>query len=65
MGARCAPPAFYLNKLDEDGQVPIKRARKRRSIEPRQRANSTAERLKVREEVKRLKMERLAGARSL
>lgn len=64
-GRRVRPPAFYLNKLEEADQKPIKRARKRRSIEPRQRANSTAERLKVREFIKQSKMKRLAGARSL
>lgn len=64
-GRRVKPPPFYLGKLDEAGQVPIKRARKRASVQPGARANNTPERLAVREFIKRDRMNRLASARSL
>lgn len=58
-GRKVPVPAYYLGKLDELGQVPIKRARKRRSIEPAQRWNSTPERLAVRKEVRESRLKRL------
>jgi len=64
-GRKVRPPRFYLEKLSEADRQAVLRQRKRLSLEPRARANSTAERLKVREEVKRLKMARLASTRSL
>lgn len=64
-GRKVRPPRFYLDKLSEAERQAVLRQRKRLSLEPRSRANSTAERLKVREEVRRLKVERLAKFRSL
>lgn len=58
-GRRMKPPAFYLNKLDETGQKPIKRARKRASVQPKARANSTKERLAVREFIQKDRAKRL------
>lgn len=50
-------PRFYLNKLKEDEQKPIKRARKRQSVKHRD--NATPDRLSVREEVQASKLNRL------
>lgn len=58
-GRRVKPPLFYLNKLVEAEQTKIKRGRKRFSVQPRQKLNSTSERLKVRAEVHRLRLQRL------
>jgi len=58
-GRKVPVPAYYLGKLDESGQVPIKRARKRKAIEPAQRWNSTPERLAVRKEVRQARLKRL------
>lgn len=58
-GKRVKPPLFYLNKIAEAEQQKIKRGRKRFSVQPRQKLNSTSERLKVREEVHRLRLKRL------
>lgn len=58
-GKRIKPPLFYLNKLQEAEQIQIKRGRKRFAVQPRQKCNSTAERLKVREEIHRLRLQRL------
>lgn len=56
---RVKPPPFYLNKLDEHGQVRIKRARKRASIQPQVRANNTPDRLAVREYIAKDRVKRL------
>lgn len=58
-GQKVKPPKFYLKLLDEHAQTKIKRARKRVSIQPRQRENSTPARLKVREKVQSLRTKRL------
>lgn len=57
-GKRVKPPLFYLRKIEEAEQTTIKRTRKRFSIQPRQKANSTAARLKVREEVHAARLKR-------
>lgn len=58
-GRPVKPPAYYLRKLSEDRQAPIKRARKRASVQPTAKANATAERLRVREQVHEARMKRL------
>lgn len=58
-GRKVRPPQFYLSKLDQGSQEAIKRARKARSVQPAQRANSTPERLAVREEVHLARLQRL------
>lgn len=58
-GKRVKPPQFYFDKLSELEQQRIKRVRKRFSIQPRQKLNSTSARLKEREEVQRLRLQRL------
>lgn len=58
-GRKVKPPNFYLYKMTEDEQEEIKRARKRLSIQPAQRANQTPERLAVREKVQSLRAKRL------
>lgn len=58
-GRKVPVPAYYLGKLDELGQVPVKRARKRKAIQPAQRWNNTPERLAVREEVRKAKLKTL------
>lgn len=58
-GRKVRPPGFYLRKLDEAAQQPIKRSRKRFSVQPAHRANSTKERLAVREQVFQSRMKRL------
>lgn len=58
-GRKVKPPHFYLNKISEAEQLKIKRERKRFSVQPRQKLNSTSERLKVREEVQSLRAKRL------
>lgn len=59
-GRRVKPPASYLRKLEERAQVFIKRARKRASVQPQARANSTKERLAVREFITQDRVKRLA-----
>lgn len=56
-GRKKKPPRFYLNKLKEDEQQQIKRARKRQSLKHRD--NNTKERLAVREVVQRSRLSRL------
>lgn len=56
-GRKIKPPHFYLNKLDEDEQTPIKRGRKREAVKVKW--NSTSERLKVREKVQSVRAKRL------
>lgn len=56
-GRKVKPPRFYLDKLSEDEQTPIKRARKR--FANSQRHNNTKDRLKTREEVQLLRAKRL------
>lgn len=58
-GQKRPVPPFYLSKLDELGQQSVKRARKLKAAAPRARANSTPERLRVREEVQAHRMKRL------
>lgn len=50
-------PAFYLRKLQEEDQTPIKRARKRHAVKNRH--NSTKQRLEVRELVQEERAKRL------
>lgn len=56
-GQRRKPPRYYLNKLSEVEQTPIKRARKRTAL--KQRSNNTKERLAVREEIQVAKLKLL------
>lgn len=56
-GKRCRVPPFYLKKLKEDEQTPIKRARKRAALKHRD--NNTKARLKERHEVQSLRAQRL------
>lgn len=58
-GRKVRPPAYYLSRLAEASQKPIKRARKRASVKPAARANSTPARLAVREVVLCRKVQRL------
>lgn len=58
-GRRVKPPAFYFEKLEELQQEQIRRQRKRFAAQPRQKFQSTAARLKEREEVHRLRLQRL------
>lgn len=58
-GRRKPVPSFYLRKLDEAQQVPIKRARKLKSAQPRAKANRTKERLAVRAQVHEARVTRL------
>lgn len=58
-GKKVQPPRFYLDKLHEEEITKIKRARKRKSIQPNKRADNTPARLKVREEVQSLRAQRL------
>ena len=58
-GRTVRPPDFYLNKLSEAERQAVKRQRKRFSLKPEARANSTPDRLAVREEVHRDRMKRL------
>lgn len=56
-GRKVKPPAFYLNKLEDDEAKPIERARKRAAVKVKW--NSTSERLKVREEIQSVRAKRL------
>lgn len=56
-GRRIRVPPFYLKKLKDDEQHPIKRARKRAALKHRD--NNTKARLAVREEVQSLRAKRL------
>lgn len=56
-GQRRKVPRYYLNKLAEHEQTPIKRARKRNGL--KHRANNTKARLAVREEIQSLRAKRL------
>lgn len=56
-GRRIRVPPFYLKKLNEQEQHPIKRARKRAALKHKD--NNTKARLKVREEVQSLRAQRL------
>ena len=56
-GKRKKPPRFYSEQLSEEEKLPIQRARKRHALT--QRENNTKDRLAVREEVQRLKLQRL------
>lgn len=61
-GRKVRPPSFYLKQLSDVAADPIKRARKRRAATPAAKANSTPQRLAVREfihaeRIKRLKRE--------
>lgn len=56
-GKKHPVPRFYLNKLQEDDQTPIKRARKRKALANK--SNSTKARLAIREEVQSLRAKRL------
>jgi len=58
-GHKVKPPAYYLKKLPEVEVQIVQRARKRFSLSPQVKFNNTPERLKVREEVQRLKAKRL------
>lgn len=58
-GRKVRPPGFYLRRLVEAEQAPIKRRRKAFAVKPAQRANATSARLAVREEVFRSRMNRL------
>lgn len=58
-GRKVRPATFYLSKQDEALQERIKRARKARAVKPEQKANSTPERLAVREQVQLERMKRL------
>lgn len=58
-GRKMRPPQYYLRKLAESQQEPIKRARKRHAAKPAVRAKSTPERLKAREAVHAERMSRL------
>lgn len=56
-GRKIKPPKFYLTKLSEDEQKPVKRTRARQSL--KQRDNNTPARLKVREEIQQVRAKRL------
>lgn len=56
-GRKVRPPAFYLDKLEEDEQTPIKRHRKRESLPHRW--NNTPARLEVRETIQQVRAQRL------
>lgn len=56
-GQRRKVPRYYLNKLSENEQKPIKRARKRNGL--KHRGNNTKARLAVREEIQSLRSKRL------
>lgn len=58
-GRKVPVPAYYLGKLEELARVSVKRARKRKSIEPAQRWNATPDRLAVRLKVREAKLKRL------
>lgn len=50
-GKRVPVPAYYLRKLSEESQQPIKDARTEKMRDPKVKANSTPDRLAVRKEV--------------
>lgn len=56
-GRKHKPPLFYFNKLKEDEQKPLKRARKRASLS--RKADNTKDRLAVREEVHQARLSKL------
>ena len=58
-GRKARPPRFYLDKLSEAEREAVKRQRKRASLRPEARANSTPDRLAVREEIHEDRMKRL------
>lgn len=58
-GRKVRPPSFYLRSLSEADQAKVIRRRKILGASPAVRADATAARLRVREEVKRRRLERL------
>lgn len=56
-GRKIKPPKFYLAKLSEDEQKPIKRTRALQSL--KQKWNNTPDRLAVREEIQQVRAKRL------
>lgn len=58
-GRKKRPPQYYLGKLGEAAQQPIKRRRKAHAVLPKVRANATKERLAVREFIHNDRMKRL------
>lgn len=56
-GRKIKPPKFYLSKLSENEQKPIKRTRARQQL--KQKWNNTPARLAVREEIQQVRVKRL------
>lgn len=58
-GRQVPVPQYYLLKLTEDHQKPIKRKRKLKSANPKRKANRTKERLAVRQAVREARLSKL------